>query len=549
MTRRDDGWWLIEIEAEAGDEYAYALDGGEPMPDPRSMQQASGVHSFSKVVDHSTYGWRATGFQPQPFARAIIYELHIGTFTPEGTFLSTIDRLDHLADLGVTHVEFMPVAQFPGSRGWGYDGVSLFAPHASYGTPDDLKALVDACHKRGLAALLDVVYNHLGPDGNYLGAYGPYFTDEYHTPWGQAVNLDQPYSHEVRRFFIDNALMWLRDYRFDGLRLDAVHALLDRSAIQLLEELQLEVEALSAAEGREMALIAESDLNDPKFVRPRQLGGYGMAGVWSDDFHHAVHAVLTGEKSGYYRDFNSIEDLAKALERVYILDGTFSEYRQRNHGRPIEGAGLERFIVATQTHDQVGNRATGERLSHLAGHDRAMIAAALLLLSAATPMLFMGEEWAASSPFLYFTDHQDSELAKAVSEGRKREFAAFGWKPEEVPDPQAPDTFSRSKLNWVEGTTPPHQLILDWYRSLIQLRRSNSSLAPSEQRPEVTIDATSRLLVLRRGSIVALFNFGNEAAVLPGFDAGGLRLLLASKQPEAINDQIQLAALSAVIYT
>ncbi|HXE11096.1 MAG TPA: malto-oligosyltrehalose trehalohydrolase, partial [Bryobacteraceae bacterium] len=361
------GYWHVAVDsAQPGDDYGYIIDGQKPaIPDPRSAYQPNGVNGLSRLVDHSAFPWTDRNWQAPPLTGAIVYELHIGTFTPEGTFDSTIARLDYLRDLGITHVEIMPVNEFPGKRGWGYDGVDLYAPHHAYGGPDALKRLVDACHAKGLAVLLDVVYNHLGPSGNYLSRFGPYFNENYHTPWGAAVNLDGEWSTEVRRFFCDNALMWFRDYHFDGLRLDAVHAFLDRSAIHFLEQLAIEVSALASETERQLVLIAESDLNQPLVVIARDAHGYGIDAQWSDDFHHALHSVLTGEHGGYYCDFGSLAQLAKSLKSVFVYDGIYSEHRRRNHGRPVIGLAGTRFLGFLQNHDQIGNRATGERTSHL----------------------------------------------------------------------------------------------------------------------------------------------------------------------------------------
>ena len=478
MVRDDGGWWRAALpEAGAEVEYRFVLDGGAPLPDPRSPSQPLGVHGPSRLVDHNVFRWSDQRWQAGPLAAAVIYELHIGTFTPEGTFDAAIGRLDHLVDLGITHLELMPVAEFPGLRGWGYDGVDLYAPHHGYGGPEGLKRLVDACHARGLAVLLDVVYNHLGPAGNYLARFGPYFTDRYRTPWGEAVNLDGADSNEVRRFFCDNALMWLRDYRMDGLRIDATHALFDQSAMPFLEQLAAEVDALGARHGRRLVLIVESDLNDPRAVRPRAVGGYGLDALWNEDFHHALHAVLTGERTGYYADFGALGDVATALHEGFVYGARYSAYRRRHHGRPAVGLDGDRFVGFLQNHDQVGNRARGERLSQLMSPGRLMIGAALVLTSPFVPMLFHGEEWGARTPFQYFTDHEDAALGRAVSDGRRREFAAFGEKVEDVPDPQAPETFYRSKLDWGELGREPHSGVLDWYRRLIRLRLSHTELS------------------------------------------------------------------------
>ncbi|MEJ2054486.1 MAG: malto-oligosyltrehalose trehalohydrolase, partial [Calditrichaceae bacterium] len=380
MRPEDGGWWELEVnEAVPGTDYTFIIDSSKPLPDPRSLYQPQGVHGPSRVVDHSVFKWNDHHWQPAPLASAVIYELHIGTFTRDGTFDAAIEKLDYLAELGITHVELMPVNEFPGSHGWGYDGVDLYAPHHAYGGPEALKRLVDACHAKNLAIILDVVYNHLGPSGNYLSQFGPYFTERYHTPWGEAVNLDGRGSVEVRKFFIDNALMWLRDYHFDCLRIDAVHAILDTSAIHFLEEMALEVGALEAQIGRKLTLIAESDLNDPRVIRPREIGGFGIDAQWNEDFHHALHAVLTREDKGYYADFGTLGDLADCLQNGFTYDGRFSVYRGRIHGKPAAGIFGRSFIGCIQNHDQVGNRARGDRISHITGHNRAKIAAALVL--------------------------------------------------------------------------------------------------------------------------------------------------------------------------
>ncbi len=469
--------------------------------------QPQGVDGPSRTVDHAAFRWQHDSWPNVALADAVIYEMHPGTFTPGGTLDSAIERLDHLVELGVTHVEVMPVAQFSGNRGWGYDGVDLYAPHTAYGGPDALKRFVDACHGRGLRVLLDVVYNHLGPAGNYTERFGPYFTERYHTPWGKALNYDQDYADEVRRWVIENALMWLRDYRFDGLRLDAVHAILDQSAWHILENLEIQKRALEYQTGRRYDLIAESDLNDPKLVKGWERGGYGLGGVWSDDFHHALHALLTGETAGYYADFGDIWHLAEALQHIYVYDGRYSPHRHRTHGRPVGEVPAGRFVIAAQNHDQVGNRAVGERLVHLVGLQRAKIAAAVLLMAPGVPLLFQGEEWAASSPFQYFTAHEDPALGRAVSEGRRREFAAFGWEPSQVPDPQDIATFERSRLDWDEVTQSPHADMLAWYRDLIALRRASSELRDGDlNNVSVAFDESAGWLKMTRGALTLALN-------------------------------------------
>jgi maltooligosyltrehalose trehalohydrolase len=485
-------------------------DDAKVYPDPRSAWQPNGVHGLSRVYDHDRFAWSDAQFQAPPLASSIIYELHLGTFTAQDTFDAAIEKLDYLVELGITHIELMPVAAFEGRHGWGYDGVALFAVHEPYGGPDGLKRFVNAAHAKGLAVLLDVVYNHFGPSGNYTGKFGPYVTDSHHTPWGGAVNLEDAGSTEVRRFFLDNALMWLRDYHIDGLRLDAVHAFVDRSAIHFLEQLSSEVEALEAELGRRLVLIAESDLNDPRIVTPREAGGLGIDAQWSDDFHHALFAVLCPEaRGGYYTDFGSLAQLAKALERTFVYDGIYSSYRRRIHGRPTGELSQHRFLGYIQTHDQVANRALGDRISHIAGLERAKIAAAIVLLSPFVPMLFQGEEWAASSPFQYFADHEDRELARLVSEGRKREFSAFGWAPEMIPDPESEGTYEASKLKWSEVNQPEHAQVLEWYRALIRLRRTTPCLNRGDRgNVRVTFDEETAWLHMERGTTTLLLNLG-----------------------------------------
>lgn len=517
MSMDPAGWWSADVPtAGPNADYQFVVDGGQPKPDPRSLWQPEGVHGRSRTVDHAAFQWHDAGWHAPPLGSAVIYELHVGTFTPGGTFEAAIERLDHLVDLGVTHVELMPVNEFPGSRGWGYDGVDLYAPHHVYGGPDGLKRLVDACHARRLAVLLDVVYNHLGPSGNYLGEFGPYFTDRYGTPWGPAVNLDDAGSDEVRRFLCDNALMWIRDYHFDGLRIDAVHAIVDTSAVHFLEQLATEVAELEARTGRHLVLIAESDLNDPRVIRTPEVGGYGLDAQWSDDFHHALHCVLTGERQGYYADFGSLADLAAAMERAFVYDGRYSAHRKRRHGRSARGLSGHRFVASLQNHDQVGNRAKGERIGQLAGVRRQKIGAALLMTSPFTPLLFQGEEWGASNPFMYFTDHTEPDLGQAVTEGRRREFKAFGWDPDTIPDPQASETFQRSKLNWDELKTVPHGDLLDWYRTLIRIRRTTPALLDGcLDRVRTRFDEAARWLVVQRSDILTACNLDGREQYIP----------------------------------
>lgn len=552
MTAQTGRWWQADVpESRAGDDYAFVLDAGQPLPDPRSAWQPHGVHGASRLVDHGAFAWNDAGWQPGPLSSALIYELHVGTFTPAGTFESAIERLGYLAELGVTHVELMPVNEFPGRRGWGYDGVDLYAPHHAYGGPVGLKRLVNACHAHGLAVLLDVVYNHLGPAGNYLGQFGPYFADRYKTPWGPAVNLDGPGSDEVRRFLIDNALMWLRDYHFDGLRLDAIHAIFDASAVHFLEELAYEVNLLEAALGRHLVLIGESDLNNPRIIQSPEAGGFGLEAQWSDDFHHALHTVLTGESRGYYEDFGSLADLAKALEKAFVYDGRYSRHRERRHGRPIGSLSGHHFLGYLQNHDQIGNRAAGERMSQLVNLGRLKIGSALVFTSPFVPMLFQGEEWGASTPFQYFTDHEDPELGKAVTEGRRREFAAFGWKPETVPDPQSPATFERSQLDWSEPSREPHAEILEWHRRLIRLRRSTPALTNGRLGMVHTcFDEAARWMVVQRGPVLVACNLADAAQVVPTAPTSTSEIMLGSEPgTQILSDGVKLPGNSVVILT
>jgi maltooligosyltrehalose trehalohydrolase len=531
LTKGHRGWWSGSVDiAGPNTDYLFIIDGQEPgVPDPRSPWQPNGVHGPSRIFDPAEFSdiWTDAEWQAPPFESAIFYELHIGTFTPEGTLEAAESRLAYLRELGISHVQLMPVATFPGDRGWGYDGVDLYAPHPAYGGPTGLQHFVNACHEKGLAVLLDVVYNHLGPAGNYLSRFAPYFTGVHCTPWGDAVNLEEPESTGVRRFFIDNALMWLRDYHFDGLRLDAVHAFIDRSAIHFLEQLASEVRALEFEMGKHFVVIAESDLNDPRLVSATQAGGFGLDAQWSDDFHHALVTVLTGERQGYYRDFGSLADLGKSLREVFVYDGKYSEYRRRNHGRPAIGLPGYRFLGYAQNHDQVGNRAKGDRLIQIAGPGRAKIAAALVVTSPFIPLLFQGEEFGASTPFQYFTSFEDPELGRSVSEGRKREFAAFVWSQDEIADPQEPETFAQSKLDWGELDQEPHRALLQWHKDLIRLRKSTGDLTNGALAAvEIRFDEEAGWFVMERGRVRVAFNLGKTQATLPCED--GAELLLAS---------------------
>jgi maltooligosyltrehalose trehalohydrolase len=515
LASTGQGYWHADVSAQAGQDYKYSLDGASAIPDPRSRWQPAGVHGASQVLEFRP---ARGGFRAAPLSEAVIYELHVGTFTPEGTYAAAQMRLPHLCELGVTHLELMPLATFPGQRGWGYDGVDLFAPFPAYGTPAELAAFVHACHTHGLAVLLDVVYNHLGPDGNYLASYGPYFTERYKTGWGAAINYDGPQSDEVRRFVIDNALMWLEDYEFDGLRLDAVHAIFSFEAVHVLEELSNAVRALGKELGRPLLLIAESDLNDPRLVRSVSRGGYGLDAHWVDDFHHALHRYFTGETDGYYADFEGLRDVAGALRDGYVYQGQHSVHRGRKHGRRPEGVDPHQLIVSAQNHDQIGNRAQGERLSSLLEMAPLKAIAALTLLSPFVPLLFQGEEWGASTPFLYFTDHQDPELGRLVAEGRSKEFSTFRWQGT-VPNPQELRTFERSKLDWSELLKPRHAELFEWYRRLIRLRRDRPEI-PRESRvdspaPAVSFDEAAQWLTFVHNGVLVALNWLDHAQRVP----------------------------------
>ncbi|MET7358095.1 malto-oligosyltrehalose trehalohydrolase [Streptomyces sp. NPDC005562] len=524
------GWWSGEAPAEDGTRYGFSVDDGPVLPDPRSRRQPDGPDGLSAVVDHGRYAWR-TPWPGRGVRDAVLYELHVGTYTREGTLDAAADRLGHLADLGVTHVELMPLCPFPGRHGWGYEGVSLWAVHEPYGGPEALKRFVDAAHAHGLGVVLDVVHNHLGPSGNYLPAFGPYFTETHQTPWGAAVNLDAPGSDDVRAYLLGSALAWLRDYRLDGLRLDAVHALADTRACHFLEELSTAVDALADELGRPLALIAESDLADPRTVTPRASGGLGLHAQWNDDFHHALHTALTGEAQGYYEDFARapLAALAKTMTRAFFHDGTYSTFRGRAHGRPVDRARTPayRFLGYSQTHDQIGNRAQGDRLSAGLSPGLLACAAALTLTGPFTPMLFMGEEWGASTPWQFFTDHTDPELADAVRRGRRREFAAHGWAEEDIPDPQDHGTRDRSCLDWSEPRAGHHARLLAWYRELIALRRTRGDLTdPDLAAVRVAFDEEARWFAFRRGDLRIAVNLGAEPVVLP-LDGRHARVLAA----------------------
>ncbi|NUR93369.1 MAG: malto-oligosyltrehalose trehalohydrolase [Nonomuraea sp.] len=542
MAAGEDGWWRAEAEAEHGDRYAYVVDGDGPYPDPRTRRQPEGIFGPSAVSDHARFTWSDHRWTGRDLRGSVIYELHVGTFTAAGTFEAAIERLDHLVELGVDLVELMPVAPVPGGRNWGYDGVDLYAVNETYGGPDGLKLLVDACHRAGIGVILDVVYNHLGPSGNFLHPFGPYFSDSEGSFWGAAVNLDGNGSDHVRRYFVDNALQWLRDFHLDGLRLDAVHALRDRRATHLLAELSAEVDALACSVGRPLSLIAESDLNDPRMVTSLDAGGLGMTAQWDDDVHHALHAAVSGESHGYYADFADLGALAKVLTGGVFHDGSYSSFRGRRHGRPYDGVPGHRLVACLQNHDQIGNRPGGDRLTLTA----LKLGAGILLTSAFTPMLFMGEEWGARTPFLFFTDHVEPHLREGEAARREREFDGFGytW---DAPDPSEEETFQRSKLDWDELKGEDHWSLLCWYRDLIALRKALPELSdPRLDSVRVELDPLGKWLVMWRTSLCVIVNFCPDSVTVPLHDGV---VLLASDEPiSAGQDGIRVPGQAMVIY-
>ena len=518
MTPAADGWWRATVDASPDARYGYLLDDDpEVLPDPRSARQPDGVHDRSQLWEPTPQAWTDSGWTGLSAQGAVIYELHIGTFTPAGTFDSAIEKLDYLVDLGVDLVEVMPVNAFSGTHGWGYDGVLWYAVHEPYGGPDGLVRFVDACHRRGLGVLIDAVFNHLGPSGNYLPRFGPYLSSASN-PWGEGINIADAGSDEVRRYIIDCALRWMRDFHADGLRLDAVHALFDTTAIHILEELAAETDALAEQLGRPLSLIAESDLNDPRMITPRRDGGYGMTAQWDDDIHHAIHTAVSGERQGYYADFGSLATLAKTLRDGFFHAATYSSFRRRRHGRPLDTSMIPatRLLAYTCTHDQVGNRALGDRPSQNLTYGQLAVKAALVLGSPYTAMLFMGEEFGASTPFQFFSSHPEPELARATAEGRKKEFADHGWDADEIPDPQDPQTFQRSKLDWTEPATGQHGQLRRIYQTLIALRRGETDLAdPWLGHLMVDYDEEKRWIVMRRGRLAIACNLGAEPVSVP----------------------------------
>jgi len=541
LYKNERGYFSAVVEgAPPGSLYLYRLNGKSEYPDPASRFQPQGVHGSSQVVTPD-FPWEDADWPGLPLQEFIIYELHTGTFTPEGTFEAAVKYLDELKDLGITAMELMPVAQFPGSRNWGYDGVFPYAVQDSYGGPEGLKRLVNACHRRSLAVVLDVVYNHLGPEGNHLAEFGPYFTDRYQTLWGAALNFDGAYSDEVRRFFIENALYWVTEFHVDALRLDALHAILDISSHKFIEELAVSVHSQAEKLNRRIYLIGESAANDNRLIRPQESGGYGLDAQWNDDFHHALHVLLTGEKTGYYQDYGTIKQLAKAFQEGFVYAGEYSLFRKHRHGTSSKDIPAERFVVFSQNHDQVGNRAKSERLSQIVSLETLKLAAGIVILSPFMPLIFMGEEYGETALFPYFVSHSDPSLIEAVRRGRQEEFAAFEWQ-QEIPDPQDEATFLIAKINhglYKEGW---HKVLCDFYRELISLRKMNTALAClSKDNLEVAGDEDNKTILVRRwqrdSEVVIIYNLSDrEVKINQPVPPGEWRKILDSTEARWLGD-------------
>ena len=533
------GYWSATVpEAKPGDLYYYQLDDQEPRPDPASLAQPSGVHGPSEVIDLHGFHWQDSGWTGIPMAEMIIYELHVGTFTSEGTFTAIIDKLDYLQKLGINTIELMPIAQFPGGRNWGYDGVYPYAAQHSYGAALGLMQLVNACHQAGIAVLLDVVYNHLGPEGNYLPTYGPYLTDKHHTPWGMAINMDDAYADGVRHYFLQNALTWLHDFRIDGLRLDAVHAIKDTGAWHFLAELSERVDDLAQETQRTYTLIGECDLNDSRYISPLEKNGYGLTGQWIDEFHHTLHAYITGEQAGYYADFGTFEHILKAFRDTYVYDGVYSEHRKRIFGNSALDHDYDQFVVFSQNHDQVGNRMMGDRLTTNVSFETLKLLAGTVVLSPSVPMLFMGEEYGEKQPFQYFVSHTDPDLVEAVRQGRSREFAYFQREGHQVPDPQSETTFTDSTLSW-DTDREEAATLFRFYQTLIRLRKTLPALASTQRNATHVSSPQKDIIVLARAvasgadpQVYCVFNVGEEDTTFPPFTEVGLQKRIDSADAE-----------------
>ena len=534
LTKDEAGYWSRFENVSPGTLYKFRIDEKEEFPDPASLSQPQGVHSWSRIIDPKAHAWQDKSWKGRELNQMIIYEVHVGTFTPAGTFEAIIEKLNHLEELGINTIELMPVAQFPGTRNWGYDGVYPFAAQDSYGGVEGLKKLIDTCHSRGFSVLLDVVYNHLGPEGNYISKYGPYFTDKYHTPWGSAINFDDEYSDHVRNHFLQNALMWLEDFHFDGLRLDAVHEIIDRGAKHFLKELSEKADELETKTGRKYVLIAESDLNDTKLIKDYSLGGFGLEGQWVDDFHHSLHTILTGEEAGYYADFGKMEFLAKAFKQAFIYDGIYSPFRKKTVGNSPQGMAPSNFVICIQNHDQVGNRLLGERLGELLSFEKQKLAAATMLSAPFVPMLFMGEEFGEKNRFKYFVSHGDEDLVKAVQKGRKKEFEYFfhAHSDTDFPDPQAEVTFKNSKLNWNFKEEEQKTRLFEFYKELIKLKKQGAFDLFGAENAIFETDEDKKLLKVtardQNSALTGIYNFGNSRYSEKTSEKNNFEVLIAS---------------------
>lgn len=568
MDKERFGYWSVTAgKVPPGTLYKYLVNGVDEYPDPASHSQPQGVFGPSEVIEHTAFVRTDAGFTPVTLKEMVIYELHVGTFTDEGTFEAIIPRLDELRSLGITALEIMPVAQFPGERNWGYDGVYPFAPQNSYGGPEGLKRLVNAAHRSGLTVILDVVYNHFGPEGNFISKFGPYFTSKYKTPWGDSINYDDAYSDEVRNYFFENAKYWLEKYNIDALRLDAIHSIYDLGAKHFLQEIKENIEELSNRLERRFTLIAESDLNDIRIVTPIEHGGYGMDAQWSDDFHHSLHTLLTGEKEGYYADFGKTDHLIKALKNSYVYTGEYSRVRKRRHGNSPSMRPAWQFVVSTQNHDQIGNRAFGERLSRLINFEATKLAAGVLCLSPYVPLIFMGEEYREDAPFMYFVSHTDAKLVEAVQNGRRSEFGAFQWQ-DEIPDPQSIETFTMSKLQWENRYTGKNALLLDLYKTLLELRREIPALKNYDRNSvEVHGADEDKVIIMKRrdgeSRLLMAMNFNSsDTTVFANFEDGRWKKIVDSSDvnwggpgsqcPDVVDNRYEgdltLKELSFVVY-
>lgn len=515
MQKNEMGYFTALVENVAEDcRYSYNPENKDSFPDPSSGFQPEGVHGPSQVVNHRSFKWTDQAWRGIPLKDLILYEIHIGTF-PEGTFDAIIPRLDEIYGSGINAIEIMPVSQFPGNRNWGYDGVFLYSVQNSYGGSDGLKRLVDACHSKGIAVFLDVVYNHLGPEGNYLSQFGPYFTNKYHVPWGDAVNFDDDWCDRVREYFSENLCFWFEMYHLDGVRVDAIHMVFDTGAVHFWELARTKIDNLEQRVGRKFYLIAESDFNSLRVVKSPEMGGYGFDAQWLDDFHHALYVLLDTKGSSRYEDFGYMEQLAKAYSDGFVHSGDYVKFRRRKHGASSVGLPGERFVAFNQNHDQIGNRVKGERLSVLVDFDRLKLASAALFLSPYIPLLFMGEEYGEDAPFYYFVSHGDKELVKAVREGRKKEFAGYKWKTD-PPDPQAESTFKESKIDWNRRNSGKHKLLLDWNKELIRLRKENPALRSTDKNDLKVFPVNNKGLILHRRSsyeqhyLICFMNFGDD---------------------------------------